>query len=164
MYSTGLWGSVNFPLIFFFCLLFRLGDLYWYVFKFTDSSDISNLLLRPSICIFVSIAFSTLELFFGSFSQFLFINIPCLAFSHFSLVLWTYLVLWTFSSKFDVCLDLFRNSFYQLLLFLIWVTLSYLFACLIIFYWIMDMLNNIMWQLRKSDSCLLFPLFVVAVC
>lgn len=62
----------------FFSLHFRFEDFYGYVFKFIDSSAVSNLFLRLLVNFFVLGVFLTLELVFGSFLHFLKIKSPCL--------------------------------------------------------------------------------------
>ena len=52
---TGLWGSVNFYLIFFLSIL-RIGNFYSSIFKSTETfSSISNLLLSPLGESFISV-------------------------------------------------------------------------------------------------------------
>lgn len=52
---TDLWGSIY--LTCFFSLVFRLFSFYWSVFKFTDSSAISNILFNLSLNFLFHFAF-----------------------------------------------------------------------------------------------------------
>lgn len=78
---TDLWGSIYLKC--FFCLVFRLFGFYWSVFKFTDSSAISNILLNLFLnFLFHYFAFQFKNFYLVLFYNFLFSTVISYLFAH----------------------------------------------------------------------------------